>query len=164
MNNVLKPFRSVGTWTASIDRESNFTVSSDLDWCLYGFLGPDQSGHEVVEVGWIEVADCNDAWSCVVAVCRVKPARLRGSVVTIGLLARCEGEVVQENQDAAQPVGDGINRRNFLGCMAWAGTGLRYSFMGLLHIRDFALVENRYLCKPYAPMARCMSRTYQSSS
>jgi hypothetical protein len=29
-------------------------------------------------------------------------------------------EVVQGNQDVA---GDGIDRRNFLGCMAWAGTG-----------------------------------------
>jgi Icc protein len=36
-----------------------------------------------------------------------------------------EDEVVQENR--AQPVGDGIDRRNFLGCMAWAGTGLLWT-------------------------------------
>jgi 3',5'-cyclic-AMP phosphodiesterase len=41
-----------------------------------------------------------------------------------------EDEVVQENQGAAQPVGDGIDRRNFLGCMAWAGTGLLWSMVG----------------------------------
>jgi 3',5'-cyclic-AMP phosphodiesterase len=35
-----------------------------------------------------------------------------------------EDEVVQENEGAVQPGGDGIDRRNFLGCMAWAGTGL----------------------------------------
>ena len=26
--------------------------------------------------------------------------------------------------------GDGIDRRNFLGCMAWAGTGLLWSMVG----------------------------------
>src|ERR1700760_541832 len=26
--------------------------------------------------------------------------------------------------------GDGIDRRNFLGCMAWAGTGLLWTFAG----------------------------------
>ena len=41
-----------------------------------------------------------------------------------------EDEVVQENQGAGQPVGDGIDRRNFLGCMAWAGTGLLWSMVG----------------------------------
>src|SRR5271170_4332858 len=37
-----------------------------------------------------------------------------------------EDEVVE----AAQPAGDGIDRRNFLGCMAWAGTGLLWSMVG----------------------------------
>ena len=41
-----------------------------------------------------------------------------------------EDEVVQENQAAGQPKGDGIDRRNFLGCMAWAGTGLLWSMVG----------------------------------
>jgi hypothetical protein len=41
-----------------------------------------------------------------------------------------EDEVVRENQVAAQPAGDGIDRRNFLGCMAWAGTGLLWSMVG----------------------------------
>src|ERR1700723_3552399 len=41
-----------------------------------------------------------------------------------------EDEVVQEGQDAAQAAGDGIDRRNFLGCMAWAGTGLLWSMVG----------------------------------
>jgi 3',5'-cyclic AMP phosphodiesterase CpdA len=36
-----------------------------------------------------------------------------------------EDEVVQENQ--VQLAGDGIDRRNFLGCMAWAGTGLLWT-------------------------------------
>ncbi len=37
-----------------------------------------------------------------------------------------EDEVVQ----AVDPAGDGIDRRNFLGCMAWAGTGLLWSMVG----------------------------------
>jgi|GEM_PF-145735 len=41
-----------------------------------------------------------------------------------------EDEVVQESQAAAKPAGDGIDRRNFLGCMAWAGTGLLWSMVG----------------------------------
>src|SRR5277367_465314 len=41
-----------------------------------------------------------------------------------------EDEVVQENENAAKPAGDGIDRRNFLGCMAWAGTGLLWSMVG----------------------------------
>src|SRR6202047_4627844 len=41
-----------------------------------------------------------------------------------------EDEVVKENEGAAQPAGDGIDRRNFLGCMAWAGTGLLWSMVG----------------------------------
>src|ERR1700733_13546020 len=41
-----------------------------------------------------------------------------------------EDEVVQENQAATRPAGDGIDRRNFLGCMAWAGTGLLWSMAG----------------------------------
>ena len=39
-------------------------------------------------------------------------------------------EVMKENEAAAQPSGDGIDRRNFLGCMAWAGTGLIWSMVG----------------------------------
>src|SRR5271156_3737623 len=38
-----------------------------------------------------------------------------------------EDEVVQENEGVTKPVGDGIDRRNFLGCMAWAGTGLLWT-------------------------------------
>src|SRR5271154_8392 len=41
-----------------------------------------------------------------------------------------EDEVAKENQATAQPAGDGIDRRNFLGCMAWAGTGLLWSMVG----------------------------------
>ena len=41
-----------------------------------------------------------------------------------------EDEVVQENAGVSQPAGDGIDRRNFLGCMAWAGTGLLWSMVG----------------------------------
>src|SRR6185437_9180500 len=40
-----------------------------------------------------------------------------------------EDAVMQENGAAAQPAGDGIDRRNFLGCMAWAGTGLVWSMV-----------------------------------
>lgn len=42
--------------------------------------------------------------------------------------------VSQEPEPAAQPAaadaGDGIDRRNFLSCMAWAGTGLLWSVVG----------------------------------
>ncbi|HEX3374575.1 MAG TPA: metallophosphoesterase, partial [Edaphobacter sp.] len=49
-----------------------------------------------------------------------------------------EDEIVRENEGAAETVGeagndrsgDGIDRRNFLGCMAWAGTGLLWSMVG----------------------------------
>src|SRR5271155_1276400 len=41
-----------------------------------------------------------------------------------------EDEVVTEDQTAMQAAGDGIDRRNFLGCMAWAGTGLLWSMVG----------------------------------
>src|SRR6202521_5655524 len=41
-----------------------------------------------------------------------------------------EDEVMQEKQAAAQTAGDDIDRRNFLGCMAWAGTGLLWSMVG----------------------------------
>jgi Icc protein len=41
-----------------------------------------------------------------------------------------QDEVVHDSQAAAQPYGDGIDRRNFLGCMAWAGTGLLWSMVG----------------------------------
>ena len=39
-----------------------------------------------------------------------------------------EDEIVQDNHP--QPAGDGIDRRNFLGCMAWAGTGLLWTMAG----------------------------------
>src|SRR5271169_6142253 len=39
-----------------------------------------------------------------------------------------EDEIVKEHQ--ASPANDGIDRRNFLGCMAWAGTGLLWTFAG----------------------------------
>ena len=41
-----------------------------------------------------------------------------------------EDKIVQENESATQPAGDGIDRRNFLGCMAWAGTGLLWTLSG----------------------------------
>jgi hypothetical protein len=46
-----------------------------------------------------------------------------------------QDEVVQENEGTAQPAGDGpagdgIDRRNILGCMAWAGTGLLWTMVG----------------------------------
>jgi 3',5'-cyclic-AMP phosphodiesterase len=39
-----------------------------------------------------------------------------------------EDEIVKEG--AAQPTNDGIDRRNFLSCMAWAGTGLLWTMAG----------------------------------
>ena len=39
-----------------------------------------------------------------------------------------ENKVMQEHQ--AHPSSDGIDRRNFLGCMAWAGTGLLWTMVG----------------------------------
>ena len=41
-----------------------------------------------------------------------------------------QDEIVQDNDAAAKPAGDGIDRRNFLGCMAWAGTGLLWTMAG----------------------------------
>jgi len=41
-----------------------------------------------------------------------------------------QDEIVQENDDATKPASDGIDRRNFLGCMAWAGTGLLWTLSG----------------------------------
>jgi len=41
-----------------------------------------------------------------------------------------EDEVMQESVAAVKSAGDGIDRRNFLGCMAWAGTGLLWSMVG----------------------------------
>jgi len=40
-----------------------------------------------------------------------------------------EDKRMNENEATAQ-TGDGIDRRNFLGCMAWAGTGLLWSMVG----------------------------------
>jgi Icc protein len=39
-------------------------------------------------------------------------------------------EIKQENEHTAEIAGDGIDRRNFLGCMAWAGTGLLWTLAG----------------------------------
>ena len=36
----------------------------------------------------------------------------------------------QETKQSQTVVGDGIDRRNFLECMAWAGTGLLWSMVG----------------------------------
>jgi 3',5'-cyclic-AMP phosphodiesterase len=46
-----------------------------------------------------------------------------------------EDRIVEEGEGATQaagdgPAGDGIDRRNFLGCMAWAGTGLLWTLAG----------------------------------
>lgn len=41
-----------------------------------------------------------------------------------------EDKIVQDNHGVAQPAGDGVDRRNFLGCMAWAGTGLLWTLSG----------------------------------
>jgi len=41
-----------------------------------------------------------------------------------------EDEIVPENEEGTQPANDGIDRRNFLGCMAWAGTGLLWTLSG----------------------------------
>ena len=43
------------------------------------------------------------------------------------------GKTMDENQESTQPiaaVSDGIDRRNFLSCMAWAGTGLLWTMAG----------------------------------
>jgi 3',5'-cyclic-AMP phosphodiesterase len=41
-----------------------------------------------------------------------------------------QDEVPQNDNSIAQPASDGIDRRNFLGCMAWAGTGLLWTLSG----------------------------------
>jgi 3',5'-cyclic AMP phosphodiesterase CpdA len=41
-----------------------------------------------------------------------------------------QDEIAQVPGDAVDAAGDGIDRRNFLGCMAWAGTGLLWSMVG----------------------------------
>jgi len=41
-----------------------------------------------------------------------------------------EDEIVPDEQATKRDAGDGIDRRNFLGCMAWAGTGLLWSMAG----------------------------------
>ena len=43
---------------------------------------------------------------------------------------RFEQDKIVETTEAAKPAGDGIDRRNFLGCMAWAGTGLLWTIAG----------------------------------
>ena len=40
-----------------------------------------------------------------------------------------QDEVVR-GDDVARDAGDGIDRRNFLSCMAWAGTGLLWTMAG----------------------------------
>jgi len=50
-----------------------------------------------------------------------------------GLKQKTEHEatqLVRETQTGAEKSGDGIDRRNFLSCMAWAGTGLIWSMVG----------------------------------
>jgi 3',5'-cyclic AMP phosphodiesterase CpdA len=42
---------------------------------------------------------------------------------------RIEDETAQENSHSGSISGDGIDRRNFLECMAWAGTGLFWSMV-----------------------------------
>ncbi len=39
-------------------------------------------------------------------------------------------EIVQDSAATKDAAGDGIDRRNFLGCMAWAGTGLLWTMAG----------------------------------
>jgi 3',5'-cyclic-AMP phosphodiesterase len=41
-----------------------------------------------------------------------------------------DDERSQEAKETQTVAGDGIDRRNFLGCMAWAGTGLLWSMVG----------------------------------
>jgi Icc protein len=41
-----------------------------------------------------------------------------------------EDEVVPEGRNSHSSAGDGIDRRDFLGCMAWAGTGLLWTMAG----------------------------------
>ena len=41
-----------------------------------------------------------------------------------------QDEIVQDNESLVKPESDGIDRRNFLGCMAWAGTGLLWTLSG----------------------------------
>jgi hypothetical protein len=41
-----------------------------------------------------------------------------------------EDKIIQESEATGRSGGDGIDRRNFLGCMAWAGTGLLWSMVG----------------------------------
>jgi 3',5'-cyclic-AMP phosphodiesterase len=47
----------------------------------------------------------------------------------IDLRQNKEDETAQETNGSKRPVGDGIDRRNFLQCMAWAGTGLVWSMV-----------------------------------
>lgn len=41
-----------------------------------------------------------------------------------------DNSLAQSAESTSGPVNDGIDRRNFLSCMAWAGTGLIWSVVG----------------------------------
>jgi 3',5'-cyclic AMP phosphodiesterase CpdA len=47
----------------------------------------------------------------------------------IDMKPKNEDEIAQETNESKAPAGDGIDRRNFLQCMAWAGTGLVWSLV-----------------------------------
>jgi hypothetical protein len=47
-----------------------------------------------------------------------------------------EDEVVQDDQSGAQSAGDGIDRRNFLGCMAWAAQGCCGRWLAACRLRS----------------------------
>ena len=47
----------------------------------------------------------------------------------IDLTRSQENETAQDAKGSKRPIGDGIDRRNFLECMAWAGTGLIWSMV-----------------------------------
>jgi 3',5'-cyclic-AMP phosphodiesterase len=45
-------------------------------------------------------------------------------------MSRLKQDAIVAGEDGKQDGGDGIDRRNFLGCMAWAGTGLLWTLAG----------------------------------
>jgi hypothetical protein len=47
----------------------------------------------------------------------------------IDMKQKNEAETAPETNEPKIPAGDGVDRRNFLQCMAWAGTGLVWSFV-----------------------------------